>query len=87
MRDIGASVKDREVWLREFTQQCRSRIVSFDRILLELSITSKTKRGERIFYRGDYDIDVGSFVGSMSWFIEDYPDQPDKGYGDWPQDE
>ena len=73
MRDIGASVKDREVWLREFALRCRGRIVSLDSILLELEITSKIKRGGRIFYRGNYDIDVGSFVGSMSWFLEVHP--------------
>ena len=74
MRDIGATVKDREVWLRKFSMQCRSRIVSLDSILLELAITSKAERGGRIFYRGDYDIDVGSFVGSMSWYMENQPE-------------
>lgn len=72
-RDIGAVEKDREVYLRDFTMKCRSRIVNLQDILLELVVTSVTQRGGRIFFRGDYDIDVGSFVGKMTWFMDDQP--------------
>ena len=71
--DSGVAVKDREVYLRDFSMKCRSRIVNLQNILLELEVTSKAVRGGRIFYRADYDIDVGSFVGRIGWFMDDKP--------------
>ena len=69
--DIEAAKQDREVYLRDFSMKCSARIVSLQDILLELVVSSKFVRNGRIFYRGDYDIDVGSFVGSMTWFMDE----------------
>lgn len=71
--DSGVKVKDREVYLRDFSMKCRSRIVDLQNILLELEVKSKAERGGRIFYRADYDIDVGSFVGRICWFMDAQP--------------
>lgn len=74
--DIGVKVKDREVYLREFSMKCRSRIVNLESIPLELAVTSRAERGGRIFYRADYDIDAGSFVGRICWFMDAQPHAP-----------
>ena len=71
--DSGVTVKDREVYLREFSMKCRSRIVNLENIPLELAVTSRGERSGRIFYRADYDIDVGGFVGRICWFMDARP--------------
>ena len=70
---IKAERKDREVYLRDFSMKCRSRIVNLLDIPLELTVTSMTERNGRHFFRGDYDIDVGSFVGAISWVMDTQP--------------
>lgn len=71
--DIDAPKKDREIYLRNFSMKCRQRIVELNEILLEVEITHKAERDGRIHYRANFDIDVGSFIGKMSWFMYDQP--------------
>ena len=71
--DADVPKKDREIYLRDFSMKCRQRIVELNEILLEVEITSKAERGGRIHYRSKFDIDVGSFIGEMSWYMSDQP--------------
>ncbi|MDE0388133.1 MAG: hypothetical protein OXI75_05505 [Rhodospirillales bacterium] len=68
--DIDAIRKDREVYLRDFSVKCRSRIVNLSDILLELKVTGRAERAGRHIFQSEYDIDVGSFTGRMSWFMD-----------------
>ncbi len=71
--DIDVPKKDREIYLREFSMKCRQRIVELNEILVEVEITSKAERDGRVHYRSKFDVDVGSFIGEMSWFMSDQP--------------
>ena len=67
--DNGLTRKTEEVYIRNFHMKCRKRIVELNDILLECEITSKAVRNEVVHYRGNFDIDVGSFTGKASWFM------------------
>lgn len=71
--DIGVPRKDREDYLKDFSLKCRERIIDLNEVLLELEVTSKEERNGRIHYRAKLDIDVGSFIGEMSWFMSNRP--------------
>ena len=71
--DNGLPTKDREIYLRAFSMKCRKRIVELNDILLEIEVTSRAERSGTIHYRANFDIDVGSFIGKMSWFMQDKP--------------
>lgn len=71
--DLGVPRKDREVYLRNLTLDCRKRVVELEEILVELQITSKEERNGRIHYRANLDVDIGSFTGEMRWFMSNRP--------------
>ena len=71
--NVDVPKKDREIYLRDFSMKCRQRIVELNEILVEVEITSKTERDGRIHFRSKFDIDVGSFIGEMSWYMSDQP--------------
>ena len=67
--DNGLTRKTEEIYVRNFHMKCRKRIVELNDILIECEITSKAVRNEVVHYRGNFDIDVGSFTGKASWFM------------------
>ena len=67
--DNGLPRKTEEIYIRNFNVKCRKRIVELDGILLEIEITSKAVRKKVVHYRGNFDIDVGSFTGKASWLM------------------
>ena len=72
-RDIGVPRKDREIYLRNLSLDCRKRIVELDEVLVELLITSKEERNGSIHYRANLDVDIGSFTGEVRWFMSNRP--------------
>ena len=71
--DNDLPTKDREIYLRDFSMKCGKRIVELNDILLEIQVTSRAERNGIIHYRANFDIDVGSFIGKMSWFMDNKP--------------
>ena len=53
--------------------ECRQRIVELNDILVEVEVTSKAERDDRIHCRANLDVDVGSFIGEASRFMSDRP--------------
>lgn len=72
-RGIGVPRKDREACLEALSLGCRKLIVGLDEVLIELEITSKEVRNERIHDRANFDRDAGSFIGTVSLFMPDEP--------------
>lgn len=73
--DNGLTRKSHELYMREFRVRCRDRIVELNDILLELIVTGKRATGDTILYTADFDIDVGSFTGSVTWIMPALPPQ------------
>ena len=71
--DIGRPHKDREIYLRDFSMRCRKRILELEKILLEIEVTSKAQRSGNHHYKAKFDIDVGSFIGTLSWVMSTEP--------------
>ena len=59
------------IWHSDWKPRWLIRCVSA--ALLSFMDKQEAERDGRIHYRSKFDIDVGSFIGEMSWFMSDQP--------------
>ena len=67
--DIGWQEKTKEFYVRDFQIKFVNRVVKLTDIFIELKITKKTVKKGMVYYRCNCNIESGSFLGTMSWFV------------------